>query len=124
LFSLETCLIEKRSPTKFVKKIKSWHLLCGITLWTFWIKHNDKVFNHEPWHESKVKHLVWDDLVIYTKAAWERVVKQVKISIFCVGSLSTKDIPEASTKCGVLGMSFVEGTIHKSLGIGNGNAIR
>jgi uncharacterized Zn-finger protein len=55
------------------------------TLWTFWIKHNDKVFNHEPWHESKVKHLVWDDLVIYTKATWERVVKQVKISIFCVG---------------------------------------
>ena len=54
----------------------------GITLWTIWIELNDKVFNREQRHESKVKHLIWDDLIMYAKAAWERAVKQIKISIF------------------------------------------
>jgi hypothetical protein len=37
---------------------------------------------HEQWHVSKVKHRIWDELIIYAKAAWNRVVKQIKISSF------------------------------------------
>jgi hypothetical protein len=51
-------------------------------LWTIWIERNNKVFNYEHWHESKVKHRIWDELIIYAKAAWERVIKHIKISSF------------------------------------------
>ena len=64
--------------------IKVWNLLRGITLWTMWIERNDKVFNHEQWYESKVKQRIWDDLIIYTKAVWKRVLEQIKISNFTV----------------------------------------
>jgi len=37
------------------------------------------VFNHEQWHEPKMKHLVWDDLIMYAKVAWEWVAKFVEI---------------------------------------------
>ena len=72
----------KEFPRNLVKKINIWHLLHGITLWTVWIERNDKVFNHEQWHEAKVKHRIWDELIIYTKATWERVIKHIKISSF------------------------------------------
>ena len=51
-------------------------------LWTIWIERNNKVFNHEKWHNSRVKHRIWDELIIYAKAAWERVIKQIKINNF------------------------------------------
>jgi hypothetical protein len=35
----------EKIPKKFAKKIKIWHLLCGIALWTMWIERNDCVFN-------------------------------------------------------------------------------
>lgn len=50
---------------KFAQKIKNWHLLRGSILWTIWIEHNDKLFHHEQWHESKMKDLIWDDLINY-----------------------------------------------------------
>ena len=68
-------LFGERIPKRNGKMIKIWHLLRGITLWTIWIKPNDKVFNLEYWHESKVKKLIWNDLLIYTKVAWKRVLK-------------------------------------------------
>ena len=58
-----------------------WHLFHGMTLWTIWVECNDKVFNQERWHESKVKYLIWDDPIMYAEMAWARVVKFVKISI-------------------------------------------
>ena len=64
------------------KKNKILHLLHGITLWTIWIEHNDQVFNHEQWHASKFKHRIWDKLIVYAKVAWERVIKQIKISSY------------------------------------------
>ena len=81
-FNWKQALIGERIPKKYGKKIKTWHLLRGITLWTIWIEHNDKVFNHEQWHESKVKHRNWDELIIYAKEAWNRVIEQIKISSF------------------------------------------
>jgi hypothetical protein len=51
-------------------------------MWTIWIERNDKVFNHEQWHVSKVKHQIWDSLIFYAKVAWKRVVEQIKISSF------------------------------------------
>ena len=46
------------------------------------MEHNDRAFGKEQWHESKVKHLDWDDFIIYAKLAWARVVKFVKISAY------------------------------------------
>lgn len=40
--------------------------------------------SQDQWHETKVKYLIWDDLIMYTKIAWERVVKYVKISTFLI----------------------------------------
>ena len=80
---METChVLGERIPKKFCKQVKIKHLLRGITLWTIWIERNDTVFNHEQWHESKVKHRIWDELVMCAKAAWKRVIKQIKISSF------------------------------------------
>lgn len=67
--------------------IHIWHLLRGITLWTIWIERNDKVFNPEQWRESRVKHRIWDKLIIYAKAAWKRVVDQIKIYWFYVAAM-------------------------------------
>jgi hypothetical protein len=49
-----------------------------------WIKRNDTVFSHEQWHETnlKVKHRIWDELIMYAKAAWKPVIQQIKISSF------------------------------------------
>ena len=68
------------NKAKCCKIFKMWHLLRGITLWNIWIERNDKVFNHEQWHESKVKQQIWDELITYAKAAWKRVVEQIKIN--------------------------------------------
>ena len=75
-------LFGERIPKKFGKKIKIWHLLRDIALWTIWIECNDHVFKHEQWHESKVKHQIWNELITYAKVAWEQVINQTKISSF------------------------------------------
>ena len=64
-----------------------WHLLRGITLWIIWIEHNDKVFNQEQWHESKVNSRIWEGLIMHAKAAWKRVIKHIKISRFSAMAL-------------------------------------
>jgi hypothetical protein len=68
-----------KRPLRSCQNIKIWHLLCGITLWTIWIECNDRVSNQKQWHESKVKHLIWDDLIMYAKVAWERVVNLLRL---------------------------------------------
>ena len=71
------------------------------------------------WYKSKVKHLIWNDLILYAKVAWERMFKYVKIVPFwLIPSL------KASTKLGVLGKSFVDMTIRESLGVKNVSTIR
>ena len=80
-----------------------------LLFWTKWIECNDRVFNHEQWHESKVKHIIWDDLDMYAKVARERFIKFVKI---CVYSM---------TKRQGLGMSFVGGPIYTSFENGKDN---
>lgn len=77
----------ERIPKKFIKKIKIWHLLRGITLWTIWIERNGKVFNWEHWHDSKMKQLIWDDLIMYAKVAWARLVKYINISVYSTEGL-------------------------------------
>ena len=41
----------------------------------------------KQWHESKVKHRIWDELIMYAKAAWKQVIKQIKISSFSAMAL-------------------------------------
>ena len=69
-------------PKMFGQKTKIWHFLCGITLWMIWIERNDRVFDQEQWHDSKVKHIIWGDLIMYAKVLWTRVIKYVKTSVF------------------------------------------
>ena len=54
-FNRKQVLFGERMPKKKGKMIKVWHLLRGTLLWTIWIEGNDKVFNQEHWHKSKVK---------------------------------------------------------------------
>ena len=68
------------------------------------------MFNREQWHKFKVEPFIWDDLIMYAKASWERVVKQVKISIF-LGEVVLQGFDQA---CGVL-TSFVEDENHLEL---------
>ena len=96
--------------------MKIWHLLRVITLWTIWIKQNDQVFNREQWHESKVKHRIWGELIIYAKAAWNRVIKQIKICRFsAVAMLQGFDKTWGERNV------FVGGTIWVFSGTGRGN---
>jgi hypothetical protein len=81
-FNWKQAIFGERLPRKYGPKIKIWHLLRGITLWAIWIERNDMVFNHKQWHETRVKHHIWDELILYAKVAWERVLKHIKISAF------------------------------------------
>ena len=65
-FHWKKTLFGEKIPQHFVNNNKIWCLLCGITIWTIWIEYNDKVINQEQWHQSKVKHLIWVDLIICT----------------------------------------------------------
>lgn len=47
---------------------KSWSMIRGITLWKIRVECNDWMFNKEQWHESKVKHHIWDKLIVYANA--------------------------------------------------------
>jgi hypothetical protein len=68
-FSRKQTIFGERIPKKYGKKSKIWHVLRKITLWSIWIERNDKVFNRRQWHESKVKQCIWDEFIIYAKAA-------------------------------------------------------
>ena len=59
-----------------------------MTLWTIWLEQIDRVLNYEQWHESKMKHLIWDDLTMYAKVAWARVAKFVEINTYLAKALS------------------------------------
>ena len=55
-FYWKQSMFGERMPKKLV--IQVGHLLKDITLWIIWIERNDKVLNHEEWHESKMKHRI------------------------------------------------------------------
>jgi hypothetical protein len=86
-FNWKQAIFGERIPYKFRKMTKIWHLLRGITLWTIWVERNDKVFNQEQWHESKMKARIWDTLLMYAHTAWQRVLKFIKISKFSAAAL-------------------------------------
>ena len=54
-FNWKQAIFGERIPRKYGPKVKIWHILRGIILWTIWIERNDKVFNHVEWYISKVK---------------------------------------------------------------------
>lgn len=45
------------------------------------------IFNCEQWREIKGKYLMWDDLIMYAKIAWVRVIRLVKISAYSAEAL-------------------------------------
>ena len=54
-----------------------------------WIECDDRVFDQE--HESKMKHLIWDNLSMHAEVVWARVVKLVEISIYSAKALKGYD---------------------------------
>ena len=86
-FNWKQSLFGERIPFKFRKVVKIWHFLRGTTLWTIWVERNDKVFNQEQWHESKMKSRIWDTLLMYAHTVWQRVLKLIKISRFSAVAL-------------------------------------
>ena len=63
-----------------------------------------RCLNQKQWHESKVKHLIWDDYIMYAKVAWARVIKLIKISTYLAKPSSQAE----SIKLGVLGTSSLK----------------
>ena len=102
-FNWKQALFGERIPKKFATEIEIWHLLHGITLWMIWIDQNNRVFNHEQWHESKMKHLIWDNLIMYAKMAWERVVNLLRLA-----STWPKPSFKDLIKLGEIGTFFLE----------------
>lgn len=86
-FSWKQTIFGERIPWQFSKKTKVWNLLRGITMWTVWIVRNDRVFNHVQWNKAKVKHHIWNDLILYAKGAWDKLEKNIKISEFSAEAL-------------------------------------
>ena len=86
-FNWKQAIFDEGIPKNYNKHIKVWPLLRGITLSTIWIERNDKVFNHQQRQETKFKHCIWDELIIYAKAAWEWVIKQIKINSFSAAAM-------------------------------------
>ena len=76
-FRWKHTLFGEKTPKKFAKRKLWFGTFSGITLWIIWIEHNDGMFNQEQWDESKMKHLIWDNLIMYAKIAWARVIKFV-----------------------------------------------
>lgn len=99
--------------------MKIWHLLRNITLMTIGIERKDWIFNHKLWHDSKVKHIIWNDIILYPKVTWERVVKNVKISAF-----STIVLAQSFDGIWSLGTVLCRHDNLKSLGTGDGNTCK
>jgi hypothetical protein len=94
-FNWNQVLFKERIPKKYAKMIKVWHLVFrGSTLWTIWIERMTKCYNHEQWPESKVKQRIWDELIMYAKAAWKCVLELIKIINFPTATLMSKIIIE------------------------------
>lgn len=62
----------------FIKIIKIWHLHGALGFGRFELSVIKGRSTKEQWHKSKVKHLIRDDLIMYAKVTWARVVKLVK----------------------------------------------
>lgn len=45
------------------------------------------MFNHKQRHEFKIKHLIWNNLIKYTKVVGERVLKFVNINTYLAKAL-------------------------------------
>ncbi len=71
-------VLAAKSPrqVQHVENIQS--LLRGITLCTLWIEWNDLVFNNERWNVIKIHKVIWDALLDYGRAAWNRCMRLIK----------------------------------------------
>jgi len=72
------CVFVAKSPRQVQHVENIWSLLKGITLWTFYIERNDLVFNNERWNVFKIHKVIWDALLDYGKATWNKCMKLIK----------------------------------------------
>jgi hypothetical protein len=64
---LKQCIFNGRLPNNLRTFSLVWALLCGIALWSIWIKRNDLIFNSLKWHDVKLRRVMWDSLLDYGK---------------------------------------------------------
>ena len=62
------------------------------------------MFKQEQWHEVKTKHINWDDLIMYAKVAWVRVVNLLRLI-----SIKLKPFLIVSMKLEAVEMFFIDG---------------
>ena len=64
-----TLLFEESIRNKFVKWIKIWHLIWGITLWKIWIERNDRVVNQRSiaWVQDEITQVEWMHCVCHDR---------------------------------------------------------
>lgn len=64
------------------------HEHCGIRTGIYDRFHwPQTLFGERIPNKFAIKHLIWDDLIMYAKMAWARVVKLVEISIYLAEAL-------------------------------------
>jgi hypothetical protein len=72
------CVFVAKSPRQ-VKCVENiWSLPRGITLWNLWIEWNDLVFNNKRWNVVKIHKVIWDALLVYGRANWNRCMKPIR----------------------------------------------
>ncbi len=100
--SLEQCLFNKKLPSKFTKFYLLWSLIRGVTLWSIWLERNDLNFNGARWPHNKLKKVMWDGLLNYSRLEWQHTLQKIKRKLTNEASLL-----EALIRCGVQTMSSV-----------------
>lgn len=76
--SLEQCLFNGRLPNNWRRFNLVGALLCGIALWSIWIKWNDLLFNSVKWQDAKLKRVMWDSLSDYGKMEWKHTLAMIQ----------------------------------------------
>lgn len=52
-------------------------LLSGTILWTINVERNDLTFNNTRWDVRKTQQLIWQNILEYSRIAWETTYRDV-----------------------------------------------
>ncbi len=76
--SLKQCLFNCKLLNSLKRFSLLWALLCGIVLWSIWIKWNDLIFNLVKWQDAKLRKVMWDSLLNYGRMEWKHTLVMVQ----------------------------------------------
>jgi hypothetical protein len=61
-----------KSEDIFLVVKELWSMFRGIIIWTIWIEQIDLVFNNARWDYFNVQGTIWEALINYGKAKWDK----------------------------------------------------